>query len=656
MRIPSEGARVRGVLVVLAAAVLAGCGGGASSGSSDAPVPSTPPPASPSLSLSQTSVAVSGATGAAAPASVNIQLTVANAPSSTLTSTVTLSGDSVAAAGASWQSNGAGVLTIAFAPPGQLGAGNYTQNVTLNVCTDTACAHPIAGSPAKVTVTYAVTGSVLQPVSFYFPHPSSGFQATTSDTSPETTNFTFYIRNVPPAGLFVLVTQPKGGFVTGLTDTVEPDTAGELVATLALTLQSPASLGSGFFNSSVSVAICYDQACSKPVAGSPLMVPIQYTVYLTQGKEYSLVSSNVGGISDLAYDSSRGSLYVTGLAGYNSNYSSAVSEVNPATGNAVAQLSLNDGLSHVAVSDDGQYVYAASNMNSSIYRLALPALTTDITIDLGNASTDEGAEANIAGGMAVAPGAAHSLVVALAHSSGPSQSQGVAIFDDGTERAQVLSPLSVYTHADSIAWGANSGTLYVSRESDQPVDWEIDTLSVDPSGVTLASSVNLTGTPDSSGSIVYASGKLYESTGFVRDATSLSVLDQVALPPSTSSPSPYVILCLTPDIANNRLFVLSNDGQSSHLLLLIYALPALTLQGAIDLGFDSFDVSIQTHLILWGTQGIAFNRNGLQILSGSFSAPRSGSTTPTSTAAVARRATRQPLHSFFIAGPANPRL
>ena len=627
MQISSKGIGMKGMLIVL-----------------ESPVP----PASPSLSLSQTAVAVSGATGAAAPASVNIKLTVANAPSSTLTSTVSLSGNSVSSASASWQSNSEGELTIAFAPPGQLGAGNYTQTVTLNVCTDTACAHPIAGSPAKVTVTYAVTGSALPAVSFYFPQPSSGFEATTSDTSPETTDFTFYIQNVPPAGLYALITQPKGGFVTGLTDSVAPDTSGELVVTLTLTLQSPASLGSGFFNSSVSVAICYDQACTNPVAGSPVIVPIQYAVYLTKGKEYSLVSSEAGGISDLAYDSSRGSLYVTGLAGYTSNFSSAVSEVNPSTATAVAQISLGDGLSRVAVSDDGQYVYAASTANSSIYRLLLPTLTSDITIDLGTASTDEGVEANIAAGMAVAPGAPHTLAVALAHSSGPNRSQGVAIFDDGAARAKALAPLGNNTRADSIAWGANAGTLYVSRESDQlPEDWEIDSLSVDPTGVTPASSVNLTGTPDASGSIVYASGKLYESTGFVRDATSLSVLEQIALPQSTLSPNPYGIVCLTPDIGNYRLFVLSSDGQSSRLLLLIYALPALTLQGAIDLGYDSFDVNVQTHLILWGSQGIAFNRNGLQILSGSFSAPGSAN------AGAVARGTKQPLHGVYISGAAN---
>jgi hypothetical protein len=587
---------------------------------------------------------VSSATGDGAPASVTVKVSVANAPSTALTGSVAFSGDYIATASASWQSSSEGELTIAFFSPDQLGAGNYSATVTVNVCSDTECAHPIQGSPAQVTVHYAVTGSALPPVSFYFTNPFSNFAATTSETSPETTNFTFDIKNVPPAGLYAVITQPKGGFVTGVSDSVTIDTAGELVVTLTMTLQSPASLGSGFFNSSVSVAICYDQACNNPVPGSPVSVPIYYEVYLTQGKEYSLVSSSAQGISDLAYDSASGSLYVTGLSGYNSGYSSAVTELDPVTGKILSQQSVPDGLRHIAVSDDGQFVYAASTTNSSIYRLNVPALTTDITIDLGSSSTDEGVEANIAGGIAVAPGAPRTLAVALSHAAGPNQSQGVAIFDDGTARPKVLAPLSNYTRADSIAWGANAQTLYDSRESDQqPEDWEIDALSVDSSGLTLSNSVGLTGTSDSAGLITYASGTLYESTGFLRDATTLKVVQQVALPEDGESPNPFSIVCITPDTANNRVLVLSRNGTSSHLLLLSYASSTLSLQGVADLGYDSFDVNIQTRQIVWGTQGVAFNRNGLQILSGSFSAPGSGNNP-----AGARYTGKELLHTFAV--------
>lgn len=77
-------------------------------------------------------------------------------------------------------------------------------------------------------------------------------------------------------------------------------------------------------------------------------------------------------------------------------------------------------------------------------------------------------------------------------------------------------------------------------------------------------------------------------------------------------------------MANNRLFVLTRDAESSHLVLLIYTLPSLTMQGAIDLGYDVGDGTIQPSMVLWGSNGIAFNRDGLQILSGSFSTSPSG--------------------------------
>jgi hypothetical protein len=46
-------------------------------------------------------------------------------------------------------------------------------------------------------------------------------------------------------------------------------------------------------------------------------------------------------------------------------------------------------------------------------------------------------------------------------------------------------------------------------------------------------------------------------------------------------------------------------------------LTSFVLLGAIKLGYDSFDVDLATHLILWGTNGVATNRLGLQFLSGS---------------------------------------
>lgn len=608
----------RNALCFLLAALAGACGGGGGSGASNAGSgPTTSPP---TLNIALSPVSVSGQTGNAAPASVTIPFTIANAPSGTLYGTVGYSGDSVAAATVSWQSNSSGMLTIAFASPAQLGAGNFSENLSLNVCTDSACAHSISGAPVSITVGYVVTGSALPPVSFYFPNPLASFTATTSDTSPETTSFTFDIQNVPPAGLYILLTQPSGGFVTNVTETVEPDSAGELVVTLTFTLASPASLGSGYFSSSITAAVCYDRACTEPVQGSPVTVPVNYEVDLTAGKEYVLASSATGGLSDLAYDPANQQLYATSLAGYPAGATGAVFQFDPLTAQIVSQVSVNDSLSTMAVSGDGTLLYAGSKANSAVYRLMLPSLQPDITIALGSAATPGGLDPNIAGQMAVAPGDAHTLAVALAHSTGPNLSQGIALFDDATELPQAIAPLGDYTFADFIAWGATASVLYASRSSYQtPQDVEIDIFQATSSGVSLQDAFTLTGSSDTGGAIAYDNGSLYEATGFVRDAVTGAIAGQIVLPdPGNASPNPFSILCVTPDSTNGRVFVLARNGESSHLYLLTYALPGLAMQAVIDLGYDSFDVNVTTRMILWGSQGVAFNRNGLQILSGTF--------------------------------------
>jgi hypothetical protein len=92
------------------------------------------------------------------------------------------------------------------------------------------------------------------------------------------------------------------------------------------------------------------------------------------------------------------------------------------------------------------------------------------------------------------------------------------------------------------------------------------------------------------------------------------------------------VLFRSPDPANGHTFVLTHDADTSHLVLLTYDLSSFALQSIIDFGYDSFDVNITTHMILWGSNGIAFNRGGvLQMLAGSFVA------VPTASAAKASR-------------------
>ncbi len=201
------------------------------------------------------------------------------------------------------------------------------------------------------------------------------------------------------------------------------------------------------------------------------------------------------------------------------------------------------------------------------------------------------------------------------------------MFDDATARAQAIPQLGRFASADALAWGPTASTLYAARFAYQgPLAQELDVLQADSSGLSIQSEFDLTGGTDPFGAIRYASGKLYEASGIVRDATSGAVLGQIVLPDALTTSPNTELLCVTPDSANSRLFALVHDVQSERLALFVYSLPSLAVQAYIDLGNDGFDSNLTTRMIVWGSNGIAFNRPNLVILSGTFLAAANGGT------------------------------
>lgn len=602
----------------IVAAGLTACGGGGGGSSSSGPSnpPGTPAPP-PQMTLSQSSVVAGTASSQSADSPVIIQVTVANAPAQTLYSSVKWTGTAVAGATLGWQSPASGQLTISFPSPSQLGVGTVTGSVMLSVCTDSACNDPIAGSPVTLPVQYEVT----PPPTFYFPQPLTGFEANTSQTSPETTNFEFIIQNLPVQGLWVDIEQPSGGFITSVSDTQQPDTNGDLDVIFTLNMVSPASLGSGYFSNSVTFNICYDEACTQPISGSPVTNTIYYTVYLTPGLEYSQTSLTDEGISDVAYDSANQQLYVCGLGGYPSSISEAVAQVNPLTGSVVTQTSLSDGLSTIAVSGDGSLLYAGSTTNPSIYQLTLPALQQELVIPLGSMSVAGQTEANTAFQIATAPGAPQTIAVSMTHPESYQDNAGTEIFDGAVARSQALTPLGYYAEPDVVIWSDSATTLYAYQNSSElPFDQEIDSVSATSSGLSVENSTVITGSADSVGALAYQQGNLYDQAGYVRDASTGAILGQFQLPAYLIADGTTAdqIVAVTPDLMHSRAFVLLHDAESEHLLLLNYSTSTYALQSVMDLGYDTFDVAVTTRMLLWASNGVAFNRNGLQILSGTY--------------------------------------
>ncbi len=601
------------VTVVLAISLsLAGCGGGSSGSSASTPAStnsgsSTPPPqmqSSLEMSATRTTVSAYAANLAPLPAAFGVKIT--NPPSTPFNYQVSSSGAAVASASFSWQSSQSGSLIVNFTGPGQLGAGTYTATVVLSVCIDTACTQPIAGSPAKVSITYVVNPGSQPAASFTVQQGPAAIASPvyTSQTSPMLVDFRIYVTNFPSSGLWLQITQPAGGPITSAA--YQPISGP--TATIGLTLESPATLGPGFYNASVNFTLCYDAECQDPVAGSPVTEPIDFTVSTTAGVEYTIQNINLAAVSEVGWDSANQELYAT--TGSGSADPDSLVQINPTTGAVGPVLAFSTPLTQLAISDDGQYAYVASSDVPTVYRVELPALTSDLQIPLGST----GGVPNTVYQMAVAPGASQTLAVSLDEGGGTEYTPGVALFDGASQLPNVLAPLNSLGAPAPIAWGGSASTLYALRNAQaNPADLsEIDTVTASASGLALATSWEINPQTDAVETLYYAAGQLYGLDAIVRDASSGATLGEFNVP------NGYEIIGLLPDPTNSRVLVLTHDYQNSHLLLLCYDSDSFAMTSVTDLGIDGTN-AYPVNMILWGTNGVAFVENGaVSVLAGSF--------------------------------------
>lgn len=160
--------RARVFAVAVLALVLSACGGGGGSsdssganGGAGTGVTTPPPSSNVSLSVSPLSVTVSASTAQTAP-TASVQLAVNGLLASQgVYITVSFSKHGISAVDDASGSSPIPV-TIEFLSPGTLGAGVYTDTVTLSACYDKACTQQVTNSPQTVQVQYTVTAPVVQ--------------------------------------------------------------------------------------------------------------------------------------------------------------------------------------------------------------------------------------------------------------------------------------------------------------------------------------------------------------------------------------------------------------------------------------------------------------------------------------------------------------
>ena len=136
------------LMAVSVALMLSACGGGGG-GSTTSTNPSA------TMQVTPATVMVGGAMGSSAP-TAQIQVDITSSSSQQFFVDGSSTNHGISSVGQSTQ-NGVEILTLAFQAPTTLGAGTYTDTVTVKGCYDRACTQQVSGSPRNVSVTYTVS-------------------------------------------------------------------------------------------------------------------------------------------------------------------------------------------------------------------------------------------------------------------------------------------------------------------------------------------------------------------------------------------------------------------------------------------------------------------------------------------------------------------
>lgn len=308
--------------------------------------------------------------------------------------------------------------------------------------------------------------------------------------------------------------------------------------------------------------------------------------------------------NDLVWDAKNQVIYLSVPSVAGAATGNTISVLNPLTGTITKSQFAGSEPDVLAISDDSQFLYAGLDGSASVQRFTLPGLTKDVSISLG---ADSFFGPYFALDLQVAPATPHTTAVARANMNvSPAEQGGIVIYDDATARPTVAPGGNGLL--DTIQWGSDSTALYAGNN--ETTGFDFCTLAVNASGVTL--------TKDYGG----AFSQFYFQIHYDRGTKLVYSDDGHVIDPATGLPAGVFLASgvMVPDSTLNRAYFL---GQTQSQV------------GSNNFTIESFDMTHFTplnsitisslqgnplRLIRWGTNGLAFNTNGGQIIliSGTF--------------------------------------
>lgn len=464
----------------------------------------------------------------------------------------------------------------------QMGAGSYTDTISIAVCFDLQCTQPVPGSPRQVAVSYTVTGNPIPNTLFTLAPGALIVEAATSSATSPTATAVISTDGLPPYGAYVFTTAGTGAVVASTAFQSNLDATG----TLTVTAKPPASLGSGIYADSVQIKICFDSACTKPALNTSFTLPITYVVDASPGVDFNQATIPLQ-ISDMAWSSANQRIYATANSDTGGIKGSLI-VVNPATGSIQQVLSLGQSAfpASIAVSDDGHFAYIVDNVANWVTRVDLSTMTV----------VDPVPVASITGAytLKAVPGAADSFAVESFNNDTTLQ-----IFDGAVERALAFSAPSLDGEL-FYSWGADASTIYA-------YDGTMYQLSVSSAGLAVAHQTpGIQLQQNYLYDIQYAGGLIYSSTASVFNPTTNVVQAPFGLQNSNPAGTSVTSSSFAVDASLNRAYFMTNDSPNTTIGQMTLEGFNLTTQSPTWITRFPAANPLGGRMIRWGANGLAF--------------------------------------------------
>lgn len=256
-------------IAAFACVLLSACGGGGG-GSDNGGGGGKSNNTDPSVSINTHSVSVSESSWDPGQQTTAV-LTVSNMPAAGAYVAISNSFNGLASADFTAQSTTSAQVIFQFKPGTQTQPGTYQDTVTVKICVDSQCAQQFRNSPITITTSLVVSGE-----SSISPDPglvsASANRRVPSQSSP-TASATATVGNPGPVAPYLEITS-QSALIQNVARVAESPSR----VRIDLTFTAANFLQPGQHSENVTLMACYDSSCARQLAGSPMSIPVTYTV------------------------------------------------------------------------------------------------------------------------------------------------------------------------------------------------------------------------------------------------------------------------------------------------------------------------------------------------------------------------------------------